>query len=175
MYYRERNIIHAHNGVHPITVTILGPIGSTLQHPQPRLAQTSFGTMLPFHTVPTSLPTTVPSDMIPQQHMPRSGTSPYRTRSTHPSLYEKLRNLLPAPHPISTHQGAVGGGITEDPRTVHHEQVLGSNSPDNSENSHSLHQSYSRPLSCAMTTGQARQAPQTLPTSHHVSQHPSPT
>ncbi len=151
----------------PPPVMILGSIGS-IQHPRPLLAQTSFGTMLPFHTAPTSLPTTAPSDMIPQQPSSRHGTSLYRTQSTHPSLYNQSRNPSPAPQwPISTWKGAVAGE-TSDPQTVPCEQTPGNDSLNDSKSSHNLHQSYLCPLSCATETGQARRAVQTPLGSHHA-------
>ncbi len=125
--------------------------------------------MLLSHIAPTSPPTVIPSDTTPHHSMSRSGTSLYRTRSTHPSLYEQSRNLSPAHQPpISIPPGT--------PSTVHHEQLLGNDSPGDSESNHSLHRSYLCPLSCAMAAGQVSQAIQTPSMSHtpHTPQHPFP-
>ncbi len=61
---------------------ILGLTGTVLQHPSPCLIPMTFGTILPFHTVPTSPPTAVPliTGPLPQLAigMSSSGTSLYR-------------------------------------------------------------------------------------------------
>ncbi len=154
--------------IRPITPT-------TRFDPWTNRIQTSFGTILPFHTAPTSLPTTVPSDTIPQQCSPRSGTNPYKTQSIHLSLYKQLRNPSPAHQPpTSIQQDTVGGETLEDSRTIHREQAPGNDSLSGSVSSHNPHQSYLHPPSHAMETGQARQAAQTLLGSHHVQPHHSP-
>ncbi len=108
------------------------------------------------------------------------GTSPYRTGSSHPSLYQPSRNPSPAPQlPISTPLGTAIGRTSRSSIThvashvVPHEQPLGSDSPINSKSNHSLRQSYSCPLSHDMDVSQARQVTQTPFTSHAL-QHPSP-
>ncbi len=80
--------------------TILGIPGYPLQHPQPHSTLVTSGTILPFHIASTfpqelaplttePLPPTLPT--IPKSII---GTSPYRTRSSHPSLYQPSRGLL---------------------------------------------------------------------------------
>ncbi len=101
-------------------VTILGM--TTLQHPQPWLAQASSGIISPFHTAPTSLPPMMDYLIIKpllqqpthqSEGLPQSGTSPYRTRSTHLSLYERLRNPSPAPQPSTPPESSYWSNITE--------------------------------------------------------------
>ncbi|PBL03187.1 hypothetical protein ARMGADRAFT_1021923 [Armillaria gallica] len=85
--------------------------------PQPVSLPMSFGTMSISPSAPTSLPTmSFPATVPPPQPEPgilRHGTSPYKTRSTHPSLYEQLRNPSPAPLPLQSLQGAVVGKIDQ--------------------------------------------------------------
>ncbi len=160
-------------------VMILGLTRAPLHHPQPRLLLTSFGITLTFPTAPTSSPIVVHQTTEPRHHqatyMPHPGTSLYRTGSLHLSLYQPSRNLSPAPQPpISTPQDIVTGRTLRSSThhiTHHaapHEQQPGSDSPDNSKSSHSLHQSYLHPLSHDMDISQARQAAQTLSLSHVV-------
>ncbi len=90
-------------GVTP--ATILGIPGFQLQHPQPCLTQATFGTTFSSPTVPTSLWEPVPliTEPLPQTMptIPVSlvGTTPYRTRSSHLSLYQPLRS--PSPDPLN--------------------------------------------------------------------------
>ncbi len=176
--------------LHPtIPVTILGM--STLQHPQPRLAQASSGIISPFHTAPTSPPLAMahPITEPPHQHqstdrsegLPWSGTNLSRPQSRHLSLYKQLRNLSLAPQPFaakaltgrmlaSSHPPSPEGDAPI-------EQVLGSNSPEGLQSSHSLHRSYSCPLSHDMDVSPVRQATQTpfMSAPSPVLQHCSPT
>ncbi len=80
--------------------TILGmPI---LQHPQPQSAQASSGTILPFHSAPTSQHPAMAhlsTEHLAHQQVPssieelrQSGISPYRPMSAHSSLYRQSRN-----------------------------------------------------------------------------------
>ncbi len=74
-------------------ITILGPIGTPLHHPQPVSLPQISGTTSIFYTVPTSLPleqTHLITEPHPQQDMPGHGTS-----SQHSSLYESR-------HPIAS-------------------------------------------------------------------------
>ncbi len=140
-------------------VTILGVTGTPLHHPQPISLPMSFGTTLTFPTAPTSPPTMGPPITKPCHHQATftqpPGTGPYRTGSSHPSLYQPSRNPSPAPQlPISIHQGTATGRMsrssTVDPSIALHEQLPGSDSPGDSESNHSLHRSYSHPLSHSM-------------------------
>ncbi len=95
-------------------VTILGVTGTPLHHPQPISLPMSFGTMSTSHTVPTSPP--IVAHLITEPHlhqatyMPQPGIAPYRTESSHPSLYQPSRNPSPAPQlPISIPQGTATG------------------------------------------------------------------
>ncbi len=166
-------------------MTILGtPI---LQHPQPQSAQASSGIISPSPSAPTSQrpatahQTTEPlplSQPIPNiGGLPRSGTNPPRSTSTHPSLYERSRNLSPAPQPSLLARAATGRmsrssvhrfdpDITED---------VGNESTDSSGQSHNLHQSYSRPLSCDMSTSLTRQVARVLSSSFPNPSHYSQT
>ncbi len=158
-------------------VMILGVTGMPLHHPQPISIPMSFGTMLTFHTAPTSPPITAHQATEPclQQttETPHSGIGSYRTRSSHLSLYQPSRNPSPASQPpISISQDTVTGRTLRSsishitPCTDPHEQPPGSNSPTDSENSHSLRQSYLCPPSHDMDVGQERQAGQTPSISH---------
>ncbi len=88
-------------GVTPATV--LGIPGFQLQHPQPHLTQATFGTTFSSPTVPTSLREPVLLTTEPRRRtttaIPVSitGTNPYKTRSSHSSLYQKLRSPSPDP------------------------------------------------------------------------------
>ncbi len=95
-------------------VTILGVTGTPLHHPQPISLPMSFGTISTSHTAPTSLLIVGPLITEPCHHQAIStlvpGISPYRTRSSHPSLYQPSRNPSPAPQPpISNPQGTATG------------------------------------------------------------------
>ncbi len=172
----------------PTPLTTLGI--STLQYPRPQLAQASSGTILPFHTAPISQPLVTAHPIIEpllQQPtdksggLPQSGTSLYRTRSTHSSLYKQLRNPSPAPpRPLNAHPGATTGRASVSSLRHYHdlgiiplEQQPGNDSPGNSESSCNLHQSYLRPLSCSMDDSPVRQAAQT-PFSNTPAPHPIP-
>ncbi len=163
-------------------MTILGM--STLQHPCPQLAQASSGTILPFHTVPTSPPpTTAPPTTEPlhqrqstnrNEGLPQYGTSPYSIASSHPSLYEQSRHPSPVPQPPFS--GAPTGGTSRigtppTPQINPCDLPPGSDSPGDSESDHNLHQSYSRPLSCDMGAGQVSQATPQPPSTPLVLQH----
>ncbi len=94
--HRDTDMVHIPRMTYP------APVGTTtLHHPQPQLAPTSSGIILPFHIAPTSPPTMAPQTIepLPQQVIGASGsgTNPYRTGSSHPSLYKQSRNLSPAP------------------------------------------------------------------------------
>ncbi len=139
-------------------VTILGmPI---LQHPQPQSAQASSGIMLPSHSVPISqrptmahlstkpLPPTQPISSIGE--LCQSGISPYRPMSTHSSLYCQSRNPSQAAQPSQSPTTAATGQMSSS--SVHrighdYTEDIGDESTDNSDRSHNLHRSYSRPLS----------------------------
>ncbi len=164
-------------------VTILGVTGTLLHHPQPISLPMSFGTTSTFPTVPTSL--LIVAHLITEPHpqqatyTPHPGIGPYRTGSSHPSLYQPSRNPSLAPQlPISNPQGIATGRMSRSSvvhnalQTVPCELPFGSDSPADSKNSHSPHQSYLRPLSRDSEIGQARQAAQTPLTSHAL-QHPS--
>ncbi len=107
-------------------ITILGPIGTPLHHPQPVSLPQISGTTSIFHTVPTSLPlkqTHPITEPHPQQDMPGRGTS-----SRHSSLYES-RHPSPVPPPASTpHREAVGETLDHPsgPCTVPLELLAGS-------------------------------------------------
>ncbi len=132
-------------------MTILGtPI---LQHPQPQLAQASSGIMSPFHSVPISQrPATTHSST---EECRQSGASLYRSttgNSTHASLYQQSRNPSPVPH--ASQSPTVTTAVTGQMRSSSAQDVeleftagIGHESPDSSAQSHSLHRSYSRPLS----------------------------
>ncbi len=158
-----------------------------LQHSQPQSVQASSGITLPFHTVPTSQPHTTahPStEPLPLHQpisniegLPRSGTNPSRPASAHLSLYEQSRNPLPARPPSIPCQLATGPmswssahrfnpNVTED---------VGSELTGSSDQTHNLHQSYSRPLSCDMSTSPTRQAERAPSMSFHALQCHSPT
>ncbi len=145
------------------TATILGML--TLQHPCPQLAAASSGTILPFHTVPTSQP--LATAHLITEHLPQQATDVNigtSIRSTHSSLYNPSRNPSPVPQPpILISQVAIGRMSETSapyvaPHVAPHKQVPGSDSPTDSVSSHNLHQSYSHPLSRNMDVGQARQA-----------------
>ncbi len=139
--------------------TILGmPI---LQHPQPQLALVSSGTTSQSPSAPTSLTPAMArlsTEPLPR-HQPissieelcQSGTSPYKAMTgSHPSLYERSPSRVDQPSPNPT---TAATGHTSSSRTHHHKGLEytegeGNKSPDSSDQSHNLHQSYSRPLSC---------------------------
>ncbi len=155
--------------------TILGmPI---LQHSQPQSAQMSSGTILPFHTVPTSQrPVTahLSTGPLPQHQpisnievLPRSGTNQSRPTSTHPSLYKQSRNLSPVPQPSLQPRAATG--LTSQ-SSMHHfdpnvTKDVGNESTGSSDQSHNLHESYLCPLSHNMSTSPTRQAARVLSSS----------
>ncbi len=173
-------------------VTILGmPI---LQHPQPQSAQASSGTILPFCLVPISQrpatahpstePLPPPQPISSIEELRQSGTSPYRPISTHLSLYH-LRNPSPAVQPSQNPTTAATGRMSSS--SVHHRvdpeytEDVGSKSPDSSDQSHNLHQSYSCPLSrdtiSTSPTKQAAKAPSRSspdPSRHSQTWLPSP-
>ncbi len=102
-------------------VTILGVTGMPLHHPQLISLPMSFGTISTSHTVPTSPPIAAHPITEPHPHqttyMPRPGTTPYRTGSSHLSLYQPSKNPSPAPQPpISIHQGTATGSMSRSSR-----------------------------------------------------------
>ncbi len=151
-------------------MTILGmPI---LQHPQPRSAQASSGIMSPSPSAPTSLPHAMgrlSTEPLPQsqpphsiEERPMSGIDQSRPGSRHSSLY-RTRNPSPVDQPSQFQTTAATGQTSsssarrgDDPDyTVD----VGDISTDNSQQSHGLHRSYSRPLSRdTMSTSPVRQA-----------------
>ncbi len=165
--------------------TILGmPI---LQHPQPQSVQASSGTILPFHSVPTSQcpatahPSTKP---LPQRQstsniegLPRSGINPSRPTSTHPSLYEWLRNPLPAPQHSLPPRATIGLTSRSSVHSIDPDitEDVGNESTDSSGQSHNLHQSYSHPLSHDMSTSPSRQVVRVLSSSFPDPSHRSQT
>ncbi len=134
-------------------IMTLGLTGTLLHHPQLVSLPRSSGITSPFPTAPIS-----------------AGTSPYRTRSSHLSLYQPSRNPLPAPQPTFTlHAAAVGetSGPHTDPRTAPLKQVLGNSSPSDSDSSHNLKDHHEE-------SGQASRVSQQLRSSHHTPLPPSP-
>ncbi len=133
----------------PPPVTILGVTGTPLHHPQPLSLPMSFGTMSISPTVPTSPLIAGPPITEPHHHQatstPLPGIGTYRTRSSHPSLYQPSWNLLPAPQ--ATGRTSRSSVIPATPRTVPHELLLGSDSAADSGSNHSRRQSYSCPPS----------------------------
>ncbi|PBK82693.1 hypothetical protein ARMGADRAFT_1090138 [Armillaria gallica] len=91
-------------------ITTSGLTGTILHHPMLVSLPGSSGTMSPFHGAPTSLPRAMDppiTEPLPQLATPAipSGTSLYRTRSSHPSLYEsrhQSRHPSPVHWPTST-------------------------------------------------------------------------
>ncbi len=73
-----------------VLTTILRIPEYQLYHPQPQSTQETFGTILPFHTVPT-FPTMklLPTSPMTMQ-TPTTGTNQFRTQSSHLSLYQLL-------------------------------------------------------------------------------------
>ncbi len=88
-------------GVTPATV--LGIPGFQLQHPQSHSTQATFGTTFSSPTAPTSPqePVLLTTELLPQTAtaipITITGISLYETRSSHSSLYQKLRSPSPDP------------------------------------------------------------------------------
>ncbi len=167
-------------------VTVLGmPI---LQHPQPQLAQASSGITSPSPTAPTSLlqgmahlstePLPQPQPTRSTEEHPMSGINLPRSMSTHSSLYWQLRNPSPAPQPSQLPRATTGRMSSS---SVHHfdpdvTEDVGNESTGSSGQSHNLHQSYSRPLSCdTMSIKPMRQVEKAPSTSFPNPSHHSPT
>ncbi len=136
-----------------MAATILGIPGHQLFHPQPHSIPVTFGTTLTSHMPPISLQELAPpiTEPLPptQQNIPASfsGTNPSRTKSSHSSLYQELRNLsLDPPLPTNPLGEASMSGIS---KPTHH-----STDSENQSGSEG---------------GQARQATQTPPQSHSPS------
>ncbi len=139
-------------------VTILGmPI---LQHPQPRSAPVSSGTISPSHSVPISLlhamarPST---EHLPQsqpthstKERPMSGIDQSRPGSWHSSLY---RTTSPSPvdqpsqFPMTAATGRTSSSSTSRCVDPDYTVDVGDESTDSSQQSHDLHRSYSCSLS----------------------------
>ncbi len=139
-------------------VTILGmPI---LQHPRPLSVQASSGIMSPSPSAPTSLlhaMARLSTEPLPQSHptcsteeRPMSGIDQPRPGSQHSSLY-RLTNPSPVAQPSQFQMTAATGRMSSSSmsrRTDPDYTVdIGDESTDSSQQSHDLHQSYSRPLS----------------------------
>ncbi len=159
-----------------LPVTILGLTGTPLHHPQPVLLLMSFGTMSTFPTAPISHLIAARLDIEPPPPPVRLhplhilGLGPYKTESSHLSLYEQSRNPSPAPQlPISTLQGTATGRMSRS--SIHPHRSL--HCPPRAttwerlanrlwEQPQASNQSYSRPLSHDMDIGQVRQTAWTL-------------
>ncbi len=149
-------------------VTILGmPI---LQHPQPRSAQASSGIISPSPSAPISLTHTMAhlsTEPLSQSHpihstkeRPMSGIDQPRPRSWHSSLY-RSRNPSPVAQPSQFQTTAATGQMSSSSESRHvdpdYTVDVGDRSTDSSLQSHDLHRSYSRPLSCdTMSTSPVR-------------------
>ncbi len=142
----------------PPPTTVLGmPI---LQHPQPQSVPVSSGITSQSSSVPTSLTPAMArlsTEPLPRhrsissiEELRQSGTSPYKTMiGSHLSLYERSPSRVDQP---SLNPTTAAIGHTSSSRAHHHkglEYTEGeeNESPDSSDQSHNLHQSYSRPPS----------------------------
>ncbi len=157
-------------------ITILGPTGTPLHHPQPVSPPQIFGTTSTFPTVPISLPleqTHPITEPHPQQDTPGHGTRPQSSR--HSSLYES-RHPSPVLPPTSTpHREAVGktSGHPSDLRTVPLELLAGSSSQIESSQSSST-KNQSQQGTRSEIGQQSRPATPAQPLTHHNLLPPSP-
>ncbi len=139
-------------------MTILGmPI---LQHPQPQSVPVSSEITSPSPSAPTSLtPATacLSTEPLPRhqsissmEELCQSGTSPYKMMTgSHPSLYERSLSRVdqPSPNPMTAATGHTSSSHAHHHEGLEYTEGKGNESPDSSDQSHNLHQSYSRPPS----------------------------